>query len=1610
MSIRALVCRRRHTSPRLLGIAVATLLFATSIPAAAAASPTPPADSTPTSVPTATPSATPTTTPAPTSSGAPRTPAAVPAHVKATSQPKTSADPVREKIATLLKQGGKGSVATSPTHNAVQQQATAQKPSRLGAPARLVVTPGEVTVTVGKAQAFTVAAFDASGNFLGDVTSSSQFSIDKTPGACQANVCTPLYVGDFQVVATEGSARGFAQFHVKPANVPAGSSSPTPALAATSATVAAPAVTSYHVSGRVTNQSGVGLAGIRVVFEGYSIEATTDGSGYFSVPVPPQWYAIRVEDPTGHHLMGWYDSNASGHYANNNQVPFWVQVVSADVTLLPIAMPDTNSLSGVVTDALGHPLAGMSVDALGANTWRWSTTDASGAFHLGLVAGSYRLHIHDDSKVYGDYYYATPTLTVASTSAVLVTVAGADVTVGSTALPARVHLSGRVTDESGGPLNGISVSASTQGVGGDWAETNANGDYTLRVDPNVGYIVGFSDGSGTHVSGYYFNGGFSLLGPSYGEESVAMHASDVDGIDVELPTAVHISGRVTDVSGKPLPSITVIPYLGDPMDGGRQLTFGFTDANGAYTLAVPANGAYFVEFACTSYTPSGEPLYAWGYYGIDGFTAIPEAAAAIAVGGQSITGINAVMPTYITLSGRVVDENGLPRAGVWVDAIFAGANSGYGSQTSDDSGNFSLRVAGGYEYVIRFWRQNGAGYPDIGYYDTNAGGNFAMPEALATPVSVRCTTVTGINVTLPTYHVIGGMVTAKSGYPLAGVEVLVFDPSDQTTYVNGLTNSMGVWSARVMPKTYALYFSDQTGTWASGYLGADGFVYDPADAKAISITNADDTGENVALPPPLHISGTVETSGGAAAVGLEVDIYDADSQALWDWATTDSNGAYSIVVVPGDYVVGTWDESLTDPNGYWTATGFTQDPLLAGTVGVTNRDVSIDIRFPIAHLLSGTVTDAYGSAAEGIEAWVFNSQGNPLMPMAATDQHGYYALLVLSGSYFVGYHDPGGMLASGFWDGDGFTANPDEAALVAVAADVPNLDVKIPSIPDAPTNAHAIRGDGSAKVTWSVPARDGGAAITSYVVYSLEDDNWCEWTSGPLTCTLTALTNGTTYTFLVFAVNVAGYGPDSDPSNSVIPAGLPFAPAGVSAGRGFASAYINWTASNSNGSPVTGYSVTSTPSSAGCTTTGTLSCAVSGLTNGVSYTFQVSATNGVGQGAGSAPSAPVVPGPATGTSYHPLAPTRMLDTRINLGLSGAFHSHVARGFQVTGGLVPATATAVTGNLTVTQQTSQGYLYVGPNSMDNPTSSTLNFPTADDRANAVTVALSSDGKLFVTFAAPTAAPTAHAIFDVTGYFTADATGATYHPLNPARILDSRDGTGGISTAFKSHLARSFPVRGFGGVPANATAVTGNLTVTQQTSLGYLSLGPVSMNNPTSSTLNFPKGDDRANAVTVALAGDGTLSITFAAPTAASTAQVIFDVTGYFTPDMSGAVYVPLTPSRILDTRDPTAGLGALTSHHSAGFAVWSRGGVPVDAVAITGNLTVTQQTSLGYLYLGPAPADNPASSNLNFPEGDDRANAVTVSLSGDGRLFVTYAAPTGPPTSHAILDVTGYFVH
>lgn len=383
-----------------------------------------------------------------------------------------------------------------------------------------------------------------------------------------------------------------------------------------------------------------------------------------------------------------------------------------------------------------------------------------------------------------------------------------------------------------------------------------------------------------------------------------------------------------------------------------------------------------------------------------------------------------------------------------------------------------------------------------------------------------------------------------------------------------------------------------------------------------------------------------------------------------------------------------------------------------------------------------------------------------------------------------------------------------------------------------------------------------------------------------------------------------------------------------------------------------------------------------------------------------------------GSDLVPLNPARLLDTRFGNGLSGPFVSHVAKSFQVTGrGGVPSGAVAITGNLTVTGQTSGGYVFLGPTATSNPTSSTLNFPLGDTRANGVTVKLSATGKLGAVFVGSSAAKTANLIFDVTGYLIADdpnaPIGSTWVPVQPIRALDTRIPIG-LSGRFYHRVPRTFCITGCVAVPDDAVAVTGNLTVTGQTTAGYMFLGPTPTSNPTSSTLNFPLHDNRANNVTVRLDDNGNVTAVFVGGSSSASTNLIFDVTGYFVQGPWGATFIPLDPSRILDTRFGVGLAGPFVTGTPRSFAGAGNGGVPANgALGVIGNLTLAQQTSGGYAFLGPTATSTPASSTINVPLGDARANGVDVGLAGDGTLAAVWL---GAPSSSTamIFDVGGYF--
>jgi hypothetical protein len=251
-------------------------------------------------------------------------------------------------------------------------------------------------------------------------------------------------------------------------------------------------------------------------------------------------------------------------------------------------------------------------------------------------------------------------------------------------------------------------------------------------------------------------------------------------------------------------------------------------------------------------------------------------------------------------------------------------------------------------------------------------------------------------------------------------------------------------------------------------------------------------------------------------------------------------------------------------------------------------------------------------------------------------------------------------------------------------------------------------------------------------------------------------------------------------------------------------------------------------------------------------------------------------------AYNTLAaPLRVLDSRVGTGLAGPFAHAVPRELVVATGTngIPTDAVAVTANLTVVNQTTGGFVSVTPTEPALPLgTSNINFPKGDTRANGLTAKLDG-GNLWLTFMGAGTTARTHLLLDVTGYYLAAGDGLLFFPLNPSRIMDSRINRG-VTGKFSTNVAKTLDTDGHYGVPEGAQAVAGNLTVTGQNSGGFVSITPDPPAIPlTTSVINFPKSDTRANGVTVGLSSAGDMRLTFSGGAGKST-HLILDLTGYF----------------------------------------------------------------------------------------------------------------------------------
>jgi hypothetical protein len=474
-----------------------------------------------------------------------------------------------------------------------------------------------------------------------------------------------------------------------------------------------------------------------------------------------------------------------------------------------------------------------------------------------------------------------------------------------------------------------------------------------------------------------------------------------------------------------------------------------------------------------------------------------------------------------------------------------------------------------------------------------------VPDAPATPTATAGDQTATVNWTAP----------GDEGSPITGYVVTPYDNGTAGTAVDvGPTVFSYTFNALNNGDSYT-YTVAATNSVGTGTASAQSAAVVPAtlpDAPAAPTATAGNTQASVNWTPPFDegstITGYVVTPYDNSTAGTPVDVGNVTTYTF-DGLNNGDTYTFTVAAING---VGTGAAS----------------PASNAVVPATVPDA------PAAPTASST------APAEAVVNWTAPSDsGSAITGYVVTPyDNGTAGTAVDVGA------DVSTYTFDGLNNGDSYTFTVAAANAVGTGIASPYSNAVVPAtVPDAPTIGTATGGDAEASVAFTPPAFNGGSSIISYTVTATDSTNpenggqTASGSSSPVE--VTDLTNGDSYTFTVTATNVVGTGAASSASNVVVPATVPGAPTIGTATAGNEDATVSFTPTppaSDGGSSVISYTVTATdltnPENGGQTASGSSSpVEVTDLTNGDSYTFTVTATNGVGTGAASSASNAVVP-------------------------------------------------------------------------------------------------------------------------------------------------------------------------------------------------------------------------------------------------------------------------------------------------------------------------------------------------------------------------------------------------
>jgi CSLREA domain-containing protein len=254
-----------------------------------------------------------------------------------------------------------------------------------------------------------------------------------------------------------------------------------------------------------------------------------------------------------------------------------------------------------------------------------------------------------------------------------------------------------------------------------------------------------------------------------------------------------------------------------------------------------------------------------------------------------------------------------------------------------------------------------------------------------------------------------------------------------------------------------------------------------------------------------------------------------------------------------------------------------------------------------------------------------------------------------------------------------------------------------------------------------------------------------------------------------------------------------------------------------------------------------------------------------------------------GSAFNSVVPARFLETRPNLAtVDGLFNGvgpmlrDSTLELHVAGrGDVPADATAVVLNVTVTEPVAPGFVTVYPCGDARPLASNLNFVGGQTVPNQVIAKIGAGGNVCLYTSEST-----QVVADVGGYFSAQS---SFISLLPARLMETRPGFGTVDGQFQGigrlqgGTTLALKVTDRGGVSANADSVVLNVTATDATNAGFVTVFPCGQAQPLASSLNYLAGQIVPNSVIAKVGSGGTVCLFVSADT-----HLVVDVDGYFPP--------------------------------------------------------------------------------------------------------------------------------